>query len=60
VLIEDGRLVEGNLRRQRLTPDDVAEEMRLQQIVSFTDVEWGILESNGRMSFIEKRSTTAQ
>jgi uncharacterized membrane protein YcaP (DUF421 family) len=55
VLIEDGRLVEGNLRRQRLTPDDVAEEMRLQQIMSFTDVEWGILESNGRMSFIEKR-----
>ena len=56
VLIEDGRLIEGNLRRQRLTPDDVAEEMRLQQIMSFTDVAWGILESNGRISFIEKRS----
>jgi uncharacterized membrane protein YcaP (DUF421 family) len=56
VLIEDGRLIDGNLRRQRLTPDDVAEEMRLQQIMSFTDVAWGILESNGRISFIEKRS----
>jgi uncharacterized membrane protein YcaP (DUF421 family) len=56
VLIEDGRLIDGNLRRQRLTPDDVAEEMRLQQIMSFTDVEWAILESNGRISFIEKRT----
>jgi uncharacterized membrane protein YcaP (DUF421 family) len=56
VLIEDGRLIDGNLRRQRLTPDDVAEEMRLQQIMSFTEVAWGILESNGRISFIEKRS----
>ena len=60
VLIEDGRLIEGNLRRQRLTPDDVAEEMRLQQIMSFTDVAWGILESNGRISFIEKRSVESQ
>jgi uncharacterized membrane protein YcaP (DUF421 family) len=56
VLMEDGRLIEGNLRRQRLTPDDVAEEMRLQQILSFTDVQWAILESNGRISFIEKRT----
>jgi uncharacterized membrane protein YcaP (DUF421 family) len=56
VLVEDGRLIEGNLRRQRLTPDDVAEEMRLQQILSFTDVAWAILESNGRISFIEKRT----
>jgi uncharacterized membrane protein YcaP (DUF421 family) len=56
VLVEDGRLIEGNLRRQRLTPDDLAEEMRLQQILSFTDVAWAILESNGRISFIEKRT----
>jgi uncharacterized membrane protein YcaP (DUF421 family) len=56
VLIEDGRLIDGNLRRQRLTPDDVAEAMRLQQILSFTDVAWAILESNGRISFIEKRT----
>ncbi|HVW79493.1 MAG TPA: YetF domain-containing protein [Mycobacteriales bacterium] len=56
VLIDDGKLVEANLRRHRLTPDDVAEEMRLQQIMSFGDVRWGILEANGRISFIERRS----
>lgn len=56
VLIDDGELVHANLRRHRLTPDDVAEEMRLQQILSFRDVRWGILEANGRISFIEQNA----
>jgi uncharacterized membrane protein YcaP (DUF421 family) len=54
VLMEDGRLIERNLRRERLTPDDVAEEMRLQQMASFDDVKWAILERNGNISFIKK------
>ncbi|HEX3900734.1 MAG TPA: YetF domain-containing protein [Mycobacteriales bacterium] len=56
VLIDDGKLVSENLRRHRLTPDDVSEEMRLQQIMSFADVRWAILEANGRISFIEQKS----
>jgi uncharacterized membrane protein YcaP (DUF421 family) len=56
VLIDDGQLVDENLRRHRLTPDDVAEEMRQQQILSFGDVRWAILEANGKMSFIERRT----
>ncbi|HWC33317.1 MAG TPA: YetF domain-containing protein [Mycobacteriales bacterium] len=56
VLVDNGELVDANLRRHRLTPDDVAEEMRLQQIMSFADLRWAILEANGRMSFIERRS----
>ena len=54
VIVQDGKLIERNLKRERLTEDEVAEEMRAQQIASVEDVEWGILESNGTMSFIEK------
>jgi len=54
VLIEDGRLLERNLRRQRLRPEDVAEEMRREGIGDYDDVRWGILESNGSFSFIKK------
>jgi uncharacterized membrane protein YcaP (DUF421 family) len=54
VIIQDGKLIDANLKRDRLTEDDVAEEMRAQQIASFEDVEWGILEGNGTMSFIPK------
>jgi uncharacterized membrane protein YcaP (DUF421 family) len=54
VIIQDGKLIEGNVKRERLTEDEVAEEMRAQQIASVADVEWGILETNGTMSFIPK------
>src|SRR5919201_3975281 len=54
VLIERGELVGHNLKRERMTEDEVAEEMRAQQISSLDDVEWAILESNGSVSFIKK------
>jgi uncharacterized membrane protein YcaP (DUF421 family) len=54
VVIQDGKLIEHNLRRERLTEDDVAEEMRMQQIGSFDEVEWAILETNGVISFVKK------
>jgi uncharacterized membrane protein YcaP (DUF421 family) len=54
IVIEDGRIIERNLRRERLTRDDVAEEMRSQQIASFDDVKWAILENNGTITFIKK------
>jgi uncharacterized membrane protein YcaP (DUF421 family) len=54
VVIQDGKLLEQNLRRQRMTPDELAEEMRMQSIANFEDVQWGILESNGSVSFVKK------
>jgi uncharacterized membrane protein YcaP (DUF421 family) len=54
VIIQDGKLIEENVRRERMTADEVAEAMRLQQIASFDDVQWAILEPSGSISFIEK------
>jgi uncharacterized membrane protein YcaP (DUF421 family) len=54
VVVQDGKLVEANLKRERMTPDEVEEEMRVQQIASLDRVAWAILETNGSMSFIEK------
>jgi uncharacterized membrane protein YcaP (DUF421 family) len=54
VLVDRGRLVERNLRRERVTTDELAEEMRQQQIASLDEVEWAILEPNGTMSFIKR------
>ena len=56
VVVDRGKLVEHNLKRERMTADEVAEEMRQQQIGSLDQVEWGILEANGSISFIEKSS----
>ena len=54
VIVQGGKLLERNMKRERLTLDEVAEAMRKQQIATVDEVEWGILESDGTMSFIQK------
>jgi uncharacterized membrane protein YcaP (DUF421 family) len=54
ILIEDGKVIEKNLRRNRLTQEEVAAEARSQQIASFDEVRWAVLETNGQISFIKK------
>jgi uncharacterized membrane protein YcaP (DUF421 family) len=53
VVVDHGRLVQQNLKRERMTEDEVAEEMRQQQIASLDEVEWAIIEANGSISFIK-------
>src|SRR4051812_10696681 len=55
VLIEDGRLLEKNLRRARIADDELAEEVRLAQVSSLNDVAWAVLETSGRISIIPKQ-----
>ena len=54
ILIEDGKVIEKNLRRNRLTQEEVAAEARSQQIASFDEVRWAVLETNGQINFIKK------
>jgi uncharacterized membrane protein YcaP (DUF421 family) len=54
ILIEDGKVIERNLRRNRLTQEEIAAEARQQQLDSFDDVRWAVLETNGTISFIKK------
>jgi uncharacterized membrane protein YcaP (DUF421 family) len=54
VLVEDGKVIDRNLRRERMTPAEVAAEARLQQIPSLEGVRWAVLESNGKISFIPR------
>jgi uncharacterized membrane protein YcaP (DUF421 family) len=54
ILVEDGKVVPKNLRRQRLTQEEVAAAARIQNIPSLQQVRWGVLETNGQISFIRK------
>jgi uncharacterized membrane protein YcaP (DUF421 family) len=54
VIVQNGKAIDGNLKRERLTIDEVAQEARLQQIASLDDVEWAVLERTGEISFIKK------
>jgi uncharacterized membrane protein YcaP (DUF421 family) len=52
ILIADGRLLEANIRRQRLTVEELRAEARLQSIGSLDDIRYAVLETNGKVSFL--------
>jgi uncharacterized membrane protein YcaP (DUF421 family) len=54
VLVQDGKPIERNLHRERLTVDEVAAEARGQQIASLDEVQWAVLETSGQITFIKK------
>ena len=54
VIVRDGKILEGNLRRDRLTSAEVESEMRLAGIGHLKDVAWAIVEPRGRISFIKQ------
>lgn len=56
VLIRNGELIAANLRRDRLTVAEIESEMRLAGIATIDEVEWAILEPEGRISFIGRDS----
>jgi uncharacterized membrane protein YcaP (DUF421 family) len=54
VILHDGRPIDGNLKRERLSLDEVRAQARLQQIESLDDVKLAVLETSGQISFIKK------
>ena len=54
VLVEDGKPIMDNLRRERISVEELAAQARLQQIASMGTIRWAILETNGDISFIPK------
>src|SRR2546429_4269534 len=55
ILVEDGKLIERNMKHERLTADEVMEQARLQQgVESLDDVKWAVLETSGSISIVKK------
>jgi uncharacterized membrane protein YcaP (DUF421 family) len=55
VLVFDGRVLDRNLRRERMTVEELEAEARLQQISSLDDVRFAVLETNGKISFASQQ-----
>ncbi len=54
IVVQDGKVIDRNLRRERLSVDEIAEQARIQGIAHLTDVRWAVLETNGQISFIKQ------
>jgi uncharacterized membrane protein YcaP (DUF421 family) len=54
VVVQDGKPVERNLRRERVTIDDLMSAARRQNIATLDDVAWAVMETSGEITFIKK------
>lgn len=55
VVIRNGRIIEKNLRRLRITIDDLISQLRLGNVFDIADVEFALFEPNGKLS-VQKKS----
>ena len=54
VVIRDGEILQNEMRRLRLTTEDLCVQLRQQNIFSIEDVQYCIVETNGKVSVLEK------
>lgn len=54
VVIRDGKILQREMRRLRLTTEDLCVQLRQQDIFSIEDVQYCIVETNGKVSVLEK------
>lgn len=52
ILIRDGKMDQKEMRRNRMTLDEVLEELRLQGYTDPSSVKYAILETNGQLSIL--------
>lgn len=55
VLIEHGRVLEKNLKKERLTTDELMEQLRKKSAFNLADVEFAIMEPSGDINVLLKR-----
>ena len=55
ILVQDGQTIERNMRRERITLKDIQEQARAAQVTSVSDLQWAILENDGKISCIPRR-----
>ena len=54
IIIERGNINDKTLKDQRITIDDLMEQLRLKNFPSLADVDYAVLEANGDLSVIPK------
>ncbi|MDD5795595.1 MAG: DUF421 domain-containing protein [Oscillospiraceae bacterium] len=63
MVIEDGKILQEAMRKLRMTTEDLCIQLRQENVFSLEDVEYCIVETNGKISVLqkpEKRTPNAQ
>lgn len=59
VLIEGGVILEENMKKNNMTMDSLNEQLRQKEIFNIEDVEYALLEINGKLSVQKKKELQA-
>ncbi|AWB44732.1 hypothetical protein DCC85_11230 [Paenibacillus sp. CAA11] len=59
VLIEGGLILEDNMKKSNMTIDSLNEQLRQKEIFNIDDVEYALLEINGKLSVQKKKELQA-
>ena len=54
VVVQDGKPIDRNLQRERVTVEDLLSAARRQNIAKLDDVAWAVMETSGEITFIKK------
>lgn len=55
ILIKDGKLLEDNLKKERITTDDLMEQLRKKMVFKVADVEFAVMEPSGDINVLLTR-----
>lgn len=59
LIIEKGQINEKEMKKFRMTLDDLTQQLRIKNFASISDVDYAVLESNGDLSVIPKPGKVA-
>ena len=58
ILIKDGKVLEDNLKKERMSTDELLEQLRLKNAFRVADVEFALMEPNGDVSVLMKSANS--
>lgn len=59
IVVRDGKPLEDRLSRERVTIDDLKEAARIEGIGDLSEIEFAVMETDGKFSFITRPSASA-
>ena len=55
VLIKDGKILEDNLKKEKLSADELMQQLRQKNVFQVADVEFAIMEPSGEINVLQTR-----
>lgn len=59
ILIKDGKILEDNVKKERLSSDELLQQLRKKNVFKTADVEFAVIEPSGEINVLLKKKSTS-